>query len=1080
MAGDAGGAIVVRDGSSVSWGDGATFVFNRAGRVGGAVTVSNGSDASWGTETVFNSNSGALAIQSSHVSWSGDTSFVSNMVGDGGRGGALIVDRSVVSWSASTEFVDNTAGAIGGAAYVIENSTLCWSASATFSGNEAGLKGGALAFFLESNTSWDGVTIFSNNTFQGNSAGVGGGGAIVTQSSMSWVGEMEFFNNTAEAFGGAIGTSGSEISWTGKTAVQDNHAVSVNGTGGGIYIWGGSVLSWTGDTEFLGNTAGLFGGALAFESSSRASWSAKSTTFTHNSASLRGGALFLQEAEVSWSDETAFTGNEALSGGAIYIRNGSSMDWTGDTKFSFNVASADGGVVGSQALDSEYNPQESNLAINGSTTFSNNTCGANGGALALLGGLSVDIGTVGVVFSNNTAAVAGGAVFVSGTGVGPMFSDALAVSNSAQVGGAVSTVGSGNLKEGADVVPPNPTTFNRCRFIDNRAAATGGAIESAAGQDAFVSSVFENNQAGTGGALRLSGTASLDSCSFVENVSDDGGGAAVSNIGYVSKMENIIFRGNVFACDPGMFLDFNASDDPYQAACNGCQTTCDGCSFEEPPLVPISRDVMAHASSAGGTDTLRVLSIEPGYWRATSSSTQVNACYHADACLGGVTGTAGYCLEGYEGPYCSICSNGCTPALSFTCSKCSDSAGGIVLAGVLAVAVLIVAVAVVSYVISGKVGVGKRGMVARLGRFIPLQSLKIVIVAWQILKQFTSVANVTYPDVYQRFLGGLDVFNFDLSWVLSAGCAIDADFHDRLLMSTIGPIIALLFLGGTYAAATRINRGEAEPLQVIWNRHVSMVLLLTFFVYSSVSSTLFKTFACEKLEDGKNYLRADYRLECDSSKHKAFQVYAGFMIVVYTVGIPAFYGVLLFRDREVLRRGRADLGEAARVTLTSDLWRPYKPSVFYYEVIECARRVLLAGVVVFIYPNTAAQIAITLLMAFVFVVVSEGLAPYASRWDTWLSRMGHAVVYVSMYVALLLKVDVSDERAGSQKVFEAVLVAAHACMILVVVMETVVLACALRVQQRDGPSLRFGPAVVLEKSNPFSDDMDEVELSPVG
>lgn len=54
------------------------------------------------------------------------------------------------------------------------------------------------------------------------------------------------------------------------------------------------------------------------------------------------------------------------------------------------------------------------------------------------------------------------------------------------------------------------------------------------------------------------------------------------------------------------------------------------------------------------------------------------------------------------------------------------------------------------------------------------------------------------------------------------------------------------------------------------------------------------------------------------------------------------------------------------VTTTADLWKPYKPSVFYYEVVECGRRISLAGVVVFIKPNTSAQIAVTLVMAFVF------------------------------------------------------------------------------------------------------------------
>lgn len=323
--------------------------------------------------------------------------------------------------------------------------------------------------------------------------------------------------------------------------------------------------------------------------------------------------------------------------------------------------------------------------------------------------------------------------------------------------------------------------------------------------------------------------------------------------------------------------------------------------------------------------------------------------------------------------------------------------------------------------------------------------------------QFTSVANVTFPDVYQVLLDGLDVFNFDLGWILSAGCIVAVDFHGRLLLSTVGPIAALLFLAGTYAAATRIHRGgEAQTLRRVWDRHVSMVLLLTFFVYASVSSTLFQAFACESLDDGRHYLRADYRVECDSPRHRAFQAYAGVMIVLYAAGIPAFYGALLFRDRDVLGRHQADRVDTARVTSTSDLWSPYRPEVFYYEVVECGRRILLTGVVVFIYPNTAGQLAITLIMAFVFAMLSEGLTPYASRWDTWINRMGHAVVFVSVYVALLLKVDVSAERAGSQKVFEAFLVAVHGCMILAVVAEAVVITWALKVEHlEEEPEPRF-------------------------
>ena len=382
-----------------------------------------------------------------------------------------------------------------------------------------------------------------------------GGGFYLQESRLAWDREMEFFNNTAKSAGGGIMARSSQVSWTGKTTVKDNH-IAGDGAGGGFSMIDGSDLFWTGDTEFDDNTAPL-GGAISLLNSS-ASWSATSTTFNNNSARDAGGGILVTDSsEVFWSGGTDFSGNRALSGGAVFAYDGSQVGWTGTTTFSSNVASADGGAVGSS--EAVLVPTSSILAINGSTSFSNNMSGANGGALALLGGWSVEIGTVDVVFSSNHADVAGGAVFVSGTGYGPTFSNVTFVSNSAQAGGAVSMMASGNLKEFSAAVPPNPTKFDRCLFVDNTATATGGAVESASGHDSFVGSVFQGNMAGTsGGALRLAGTASVDNCSFVENVSSDGDGSAVSNIGVISKMENASFRDNIFACPTGMFLDFNA------------------------------------------------------------------------------------------------------------------------------------------------------------------------------------------------------------------------------------------------------------------------------------------------------------------------------------------------------------------------------------------------------------------------------------------------------------------------------------------------------------------------------------------
>lgn len=81
---------------------------------------------------------------------------------------------------------------------------------------------------------------------------------------------------------------------------------------------------------------------------------------------------------------------------------------------------------------------------------------------------------------------------------------------------------------------------------------------------------------------------------------------------------------------------------------------------------------------------------------------------------------------------CSICSGGHTEQLGFACTKCSeDKAGGIAVAVIVAILALLAAVAGVSYVMSGDADVGaERGFVERVARYIPPQSVKIVIVAW--------------------------------------------------------------------------------------------------------------------------------------------------------------------------------------------------------------------------------------------------------------------------------------------------------------------------------------------------------------
>ena len=113
----------------------------------------------------------------------------------------------------------------------------------------------------------------------------------------------------------------------------------------------------------------------------------------------------------------------------------------------------------------------------------------------------------------------------------------------------------------------------------------------------------------------------------------------------------------------------------------------------------------------------------------------------------------------------------------------------------------------------------------------------------------------------------------------------------------------------------------------------------------------------------------------------------------------------------------------------------------FYEVIECGRRILLMGVVMIVDDDSSAQIAVTLMLAIVFAVFLEGLAPYESQMDAWVCRLAHAVVVFSMYYALLLKVNISNDSHNSQEVFEVMLVVLHLSMGFITIVEAMLAGC---------------------------------------
>ena len=565
-----GGALDMKRGSIAVWTAASQFWSNYANVYGGALYIHNSSNATWTADSQFLSNSanvsgGALYVaDGSSTIWTVDSQFLSNNAKESG-GALFVTDGSSTTWNADSQFLSNSANDFGGALYVADASKSSWTAASQFCSNGANLSGGALYVTGYSSTVWDGEPQFKLKDDRNVSEGSTNESCSC---STSWEAKVTFFKNAAKENGGALYLDiYSTAFWTGASCFDSNSAYSA---GGALFVVGGSSTSWAEAVVFSKNAATGDGGAIYLGTSSNAVWTGISH-FLYNSAEVDGGAVYaIADGTLSWNNNVIFAENTAQSGGAIFVRDGVTMSWSGETNFTSNAARLNGGAVGSRALDSELSTSAARLWINGeissitfrsATTFFNNTCEANGGGIALVQSLAVSFNSKNTTFIRNSARISGGAIFVAATGIGPMLRNVTFIENSAEIGGGVLASRSGTAAT-VDInnkQVENPTTFDGCTFVGNVAFATGGAVDSASGKDAFIRTVFKGNSASYGGALRLDGEASVDSCSFIDNVSQPGGGPAVFNVGAVLNETDIYFNGNVFSCERQMFLEFEVS-----------------------------------------------------------------------------------------------------------------------------------------------------------------------------------------------------------------------------------------------------------------------------------------------------------------------------------------------------------------------------------------------------------------------------------------------------------------------------------------------------------------------------------------
>jgi hypothetical protein len=300
--------------------------------------------------------------------------------------------------------------------------------------------------------------------------------------------------------------------------------------------------------------------------------------------------------------------------------------------------------------------------------------------------------------------------------------------------------------------------------------------------------------------------------------------------------------------------------------------------------------------------------------------------------------------------------------------------------------------------------------------------LKVFTFFGQSLLLLTQNARVPWPPAIRQLLHSSSETG-SLSATALECVARGITLTQRYAVYTATPVLlvaicVVVFVGG------RLRRWALAYDVLVY---MSLSMLMT--TYFDVTIKALAGMSCT-LPDG--YLNAYPWISCNTDTFPEFRVVLALSvlcIIVYTLGVPAFAGYHLFRNRSQLGRPRI----ARRLGF---LFGSYRPALFWWEYVIIARRLALALAVTLV-PFTQQQLtAVTIMTVLVIsIALQHTFSPFATMLENRLEQL-------SLYVLLLafLGVYVTDTSAGTLTPMEwlpvvvIVLVIVTAIIVLLVVL----------------------------------------------
>jgi len=282
-------------------------------------------------------------------------------------------------------------------------------------------------------------------------------------------------------------------------------------------------------------------------------------------------------------------------------------------------------------------------------------------------------------------------------------------------------------------------------------------------------------------------------------------------------------------------------------------------------------------------------------------------------------------------------------------------------------------------------------------------------------------------------VGLLNVFSFlaiDPIKNFKGMCIGEFNLYNNFLWNILMPLILSLTILIVYFIK-KPPGADADATRKFSAFYWNLFCMLLFIIYPGTSKSVVSMFNCQSIQvsnsEARSFLYADYRIECFEGSWGGYAGIAAVMILLYPIGVPAFF-FLALRSHSKRTIDGVPLEEArkedpdAQSALVKDpvineqfgfLYARFKPDFWWYETSELARKFFVGSLTMFIKPGTATQTMVAVGINTYFLCQLLVCWPFKAYDDNMLMAISMVATSVTLFGALIIqgRIDYIDQWA---------------------------------------------------------------------